>query len=115
MRPIETNGMEIQWRTWVFGGAVNLYYNNYHAQRPTIYWTLYYPYPRGQTYGRFTLIRTGGGFVYIPTSTTLSAGADLLPYFQFTLSDPSTQGAIQSFTLDETGLNAILVTRPIAD
>ena len=105
MRSIDTNAIDAQWKTLVIGGSVYLYHNNYNAGRPLIGFTA------GQI-GRFTLIRAAS-FIYQPTLTTLSPGADLLPYLQIYFPNPEL--AVQSLSIDSTGGNAILVTRLIAD
>jgi hypothetical protein len=112
MRPIETNEMDLQWRTLVIGGSVYLAYQNYESARPTISLS-YFPATGApyQQFGRFTLIRATS-FIYQPTSTVLAPGTNLLPYFQVSFGDSGQ--AIQSFSLDATGGNAILVTRPKA-
>jgi hypothetical protein len=103
MRPVETNIVPIQYKTWVIGGTVLLGNgcDSYNGSRPRINFNATLP-------GQYTLIR--GQSFFSNTFGTLSPGTDLLPYFRVVLS--ASDLAVQSFTLDSTGREAILVVRP---
>ena len=102
MRPLPTNIVPTQHKTWVIGGTVYLLsgVSNYSG-RIVISFT-------GTTPGQYTLIRAAN-FTSLDTGP-LYPGANLLPFFQVDFSELTL--ALQSFSLDSTGREAILVVRP---
>ncbi len=107
MRPVETNIVPIQYKTWVIGGTVTLGNgcDSYNGSRPRINFN-------GTLPGQYTLIRAS---TFVSSSYgTLGPGTNLLPYFNVVVSPTGLAAglAVQSFSLDATGTEAILVVRP---